>query len=461
MELTVQEICLIVNGILMCGDRETIIRHLSYDSRNMQGDDLFVPLIGARVDGHDYIDKAFENGAAATLTSRSGKVSGSRPHIYVPDTQRAMETLGKHFRDVYRGRVIGITGSVGKTTTREMTKAALSAGGSVTGSTKNLNSQIGLPAVLWHMDQEADRAVMEMGISEPGEMRRLVDMVQPHLAIVTNIGVAHMEYLGSREGICREKMQITAALGPEDCAILNGEEPLLAPYKKQLPCRVLYYGLHPNRDVYAKNIRDEECVSFTAVFRVPAGGQLEVPVYLSVPGVHNVMNALAALTAAWAEGIRPEKAAEALTRFGGFARRLERVMIGELKLIDDSYNAAPPSMKAALEVLEKTQGQRRIALLADMLELGEEEAALHREVGEFAAQRNIDLFITLGTMVRHLEEPLLQARKPVFHCDSPEKATETLIRLAEKGDVVLLKGSNSMRLDLVREALAQTDKFKE
>ena len=460
MELTVREICMIVGGILLCGDAETVIRHVSFDSRSMQGDDLFVPTIGARVDGHDYIDSAFKNGAAATLTSRRGKVTGTRPYIFVQDTQQALETLGKHYRRLFKGRVVGITGSVGKTTTRELTKAALSAGGSVTGSMKNMNSQIGLPVVLCHMDHDADFAVMEMGISDPGEMRPLVDMVQPHTVIVTNIGVAHMEHLGSREGICREKMHIADDLGPEDTAVLNGEEPLLIPYQKSLPCRVLTFGLHPDMDVYAEDIRDGEYVCFTACFKVPAGGRRMVPVRLSIPGIHNVMNALAALAAAWAEGISPDKAAAALSQYGGFSRRLERVQIGSLKLIDDSYNAAPPSMKAALAVLEKAKGGKRIALLADMLELGPEEAAMHREVGEYAASLpGIDLFITMGTLIRHLEQPLIQARRPVFHCDTTEEAVERLTRLAAPGDVVLLKGSNGMRLDLVREALKKEEKF--
>ena len=462
MELSIREICMIVGGILLCGDADTPIRHVSFDSRTMLGDDLFVPTIGARVDGHDYIDNAFANGAAASLTSRRGKVTGTRPMVFVQDTQQALETLGKYYRSRFQGRVIGITGSVGKTTTRELTKAALSAGGLVTGSMKNMNSQIGLPVVLCHMDQDADFAVMEMGISDPGEMRPLVDMVQPHTVIVTNIGVAHMEKLGSREGICREKMHIADDLGPEDTAILNGEEPLLIPYARSLPCRVLTFGLHPDMDVYAQDIRDGECASFTACFKVPAGGCQRVPVQLSIPGVHNVMNALAALAAAWAEGIRPEKAAEAVERYGGFSRRLERVRVGSLKVIDDSYNAAPPSMKAALNVLEKAQGKKRIALLADMLELGPEEAAMHREVGEYAATLpDIDLFITLGTLIRNLEDPLVRARRPVFHCETTEAAEKTLTRLAEPGDVVLLKGSNGMRLDLVLDALKKEEKFTE
>ena len=456
---TLREICEITGGRLTFGDPDTVVRHVGYDSRQMLGDDLFVPTIGARVDGHDFIDKAMAAGAIATLSSRPGRVTELGAVITVDDTQEALEALGRHYRSLYRGRVIGITGSVGKTTTRELTKAALSAGGSVTGSTKNMNSEIGMPVVLCHMDQSADRAVIEMGVDAPDDMPRHVELAHPKTAVITNIGVAHIEYLGSREGIRNEKIRITSELGPEDWAVLNGDEPLLRECEASLPCRrILYFGLSPENDLYAKDIEKGDTVSFTAVLRQPEG-EKEIPVKLSVPGVHNVMNALAALGAAVAEGVDPEKAAAAMSQFTGFTRRLEKLKIGGLNVIDDSYNASPPSMRAALEVLEKASGKRRIAVLADMLELGETEAKQHREVGEYAAERKIDLFITLGKLIRHLEEPLIKAGREVHHFDRWEEAEACVTELAENGDVVLLKGSNIMNLDKLLAKLKTEEKF--
>ncbi len=458
MRNTLREICDITSGELIWGDPGTVVRHVGYDSRQMLGDDLFVPTIGARVDGHDFIDKAFAAGAAATLSSRPGRITEAGPIIQVKDTQAALEALGRHYRSLYKGRVIGITGSVGKTTTRELTKAALSAGGSVTGSTKNMNSEIGLPVVLCHMDQAAERAVIEMGVDAPDDMPRLVELAHPKTAVITNIGVAHIEYLGSREGIRNEKIRITAELGPDDWAVLNGDEPLLKECRGKLPCRILFFGLDPENDLSAKEIREGDQVSFTAVLKEESGVR-EFPVRLSVPGVHNVMNALAALGAAAAEGIDPEAAAAAMSGFTGFSRRLEKLKIGGLNVIDDSYNASPPSMKAALTVLEKASGKRRIAVLADMLELGETEAELHQAVGEFAAERKIDVFITLGKLVRHLEEPLIRAGREVHHFDRWEDAETCAVRLAENGDVLLLKGSNIMKLDLLLDKLKKEEKF--
>ena len=461
MELKISQICDICEGELLCGGEEVLIRHLSFDSRDIPGDCLFVPTIGARVDGHDFIAGAFEKGAAATLTARGDVINSAKPHILVKDTQKALEALGRYARSQFHGPVVGITGSVGKTTTRELVKAALSAGGSVTGTMKNMNSQIGTPVVLYHMDLKADRAVMEMGISAFGEMKDLIDLVHPSLAVVTNIGVAHIEYLGSREGICEEKMHIADELGPEAWAILNGDEPLLKAYRDKLNCRVLTYGLGQDNDLVARDIEEGDGVRFTAVFHSAVCGYREIPVELMIPGVHNVMNALAALGAAWALGIDPMQAALAMGTFGGFSRRLERIAIGNLTVIDDSYNASPPSMEAALKVLEKSGGKRKIALLADMLELGEEAAALHREVGENAAALDIDLYITLGDLIRNLEEPLMKAGRRVVHCDTREEAAAAVLQEAKPGDYLLLKGSNSMGLDQVLARLKAVDKWKE
>lgn len=459
MNITVQEVCDICGGELLSGRPDTVLRHISIDSRKMQGEDLFIPIRGERTDGHNYIAGAFARGAAATLTERREVLpqapEGDRPYILVQDSTLALQRLGGTLRKAFRGPVVGITGSVGKTTTREMTMAALRSAGRVTGSLANHNSQLGVPVTLCHMDYEADFAVAEMGVSMPGEMTRLVEMVCPRIVIVTNIGVAHIEYLGSREGICREKMHITDKLGPEDFAVLNGDEPLLLPYKNSLPCRVLTYGQGKDCDLRAEAAELGETASFTAVFSAGMpGGPRSIPVTLSVPGAHNVMNALAALGCAAALGLDPEAAAAGLEAFGGFDRRLERLTLQGISLIDDSYNASPASMKAALKVLTQSSAEgRRIALLADMLELGSDSGAMHREVGEMAAKLPLDLFITLGKEIRSLEEPLLAAGKNLVHADSPEEALQLVRSLVRPGDCLLLKGSNGMHLDLVRRGL--------
>ena len=458
MEDSVKDICGITGGRLLSGSPDIMLHHLAFDSREMLGEDLFIPVIGERADGHRFIQGAFANGAAASLTSREDVVPAEddgHAYILVEDTVAALQTIGRYHREhALKMPVVGVTGSVGKTTTREMTMAALSAGGRVTGSLRNMNSQLGVPVTLCHMDETADFAVAEMGVSIPGEMDRLVRMVQPDLVLVTNIGVAHIETLGSREGICREKMKITEYLKEDGYAVLNGDEPLLREYKDQKRFRTLYYGLGPEAEVTAKEIIYGDSASFVAHFPASLlGEEKEIPVQLSVPGEHHVMDALAALSAAAVLGVDLEDAAAALTSFGGFARRWERVMIGGLQLIDDSYNANPVSMKASLASFARVKAARRIALIADMLELGPDGPAMHRETGRFAAELPIDIFITLGEAMREADAELTEAGKTVLHAETAEEAARIACEIAADGDAMLLKGSHSMGLDLVRAQL--------
>ncbi|MBQ6293582.1 MAG: UDP-N-acetylmuramoyl-tripeptide--D-alanyl-D-alanine ligase [Lachnospiraceae bacterium] len=463
MEYSVKQICEITGGKLLFGSPDTLLHHITFDSRTMLGDDLFVPVPGEKVDGHRFIGGAFACGAAASLTAKEDAVpSGDalpedRAVILVDDTFEALQTIGRVRREQeLKMPMVGITGSVGKTTTREMTMAALSAGGRVTGSIKNMNSQLGVPVTLCHMDETADFAVAEMGISLPGEMERLAAMVQPDVAVVTNIGVAHIENLGSREGICREKMKITERLPEGGAAVLNGDEPLLREFAKDKPFRTVFYGLGEGCDVTAKDIDLGESASFTAVFAPSLyGEEKEVFVQLTVPGEHHVVDALAALAAAAVLGVDAEDAAAELASFGGFARRWERIPLESLLLIDDSYNANPVSMKASLASFARVAADRRIAVLADMLELGPDGPAMHRSVGEFAAALPIDLFITYGTAIEEADAAISEAGKNVLHAKDAEDAARILGEIAAGGDAVLLKGSNSMHLDIIRKRLSE------
>ena len=458
MNYSVRQICEITGGRLLCGSPDTMLCHITFDSRTMLGDDLFVPIAGEKVDGHRFIAGAFACGAAASLTAHEDavpegdKLPEGKAVILVDDTFAALQTIGKVRRaQELKMPVFGVTGSVGKTTTREMTMTALSAGGRVTGSLKNMNSQLGVPVTLCHMDETADFAVAEMGISLPGEMERLAAMVRPDHVIVTNIGVAHIENLGSREGICREKMKIADHLLEGGAVILNGDEPLLRAWAEGKAVRTVFYGMGAGCDVWAKNVELGEQASFTAVFAPDLYGEArEVFVQLSVPGEHHVMDALAALSAAAVAGIDPGAAASALAGFGGFPRRWERMDIHGLQLIDDSYNANPVSMKASLASFSQVKANRLIAVLADMLELGPDGPAMHREVGEYAAALPIDLYITIGSVITEMDAALTAAGKTVIHTADAEEAAGIAVKLAAEGDAVLLKGSHSMGLDKVR-----------
>lgn len=447
--VTVADIVKAVGGRLLCGSPETPVRHISLDSRTMQGDDLFVPIIGAKVDAHRFIEGAFTAGAVAAFTSEDDAKEDSHPWIRVADTVRALQDLGAWYRQFLKMPVVGVTGSVGKTTTREMISAALSARFSVTGTTGNSNGQLGVPIMVCQADLSAGAAVLEMGISEPGEMPRIARVARPDVAVVTNIGVSHIENLGSREGICREKMQITGNFGRQQVAVLNGDEPLLAAYREGASFRTVFYGMGPENDYRAEQVRLEN--GWTYFTAVTPSGSLEVS--LQVPGQHNVRNALAALAAAEQLGVPAEEAAARLAQYSGFARRLQIYSQDGVTLIDDSYNASPESMQAALQVLsDQTATGRRAAVLADMKELGPDSPAFHRQVGEFAAQCPVDQFFLVGDLIRHLGKVLEEAGKPVCYCASNSEAVKELKGWKQTGDVILFKGSNSMKLgEIIQE----------
>ena len=454
MEITVREAAAVCGGRVLGPGEETVLRHITTDSRVSQGSDLFVPIIGERTDGHRFIDGAFAAGCAASLTSDPEAAPHSRPLILVRDTEKALQALGRHFRAAYKGPVVGVTGSVGKTTTREMIKLALSVGGPVTGTEKNFNSPIGLPITLCHMDSSASAAVLEMGISLPGEMDLLADLARPTAAVITNIGTSHIEFLGSREGILEEKWKITSFLRPDQTAVLCADDDLLVARLGQAPFATLGYGFSPAAAVRAENVRED---AFAQTFDVILSGpcvpqERRFACSLQVPGRHNVLNALAAVAAAASLDIDPQEAAEKLAEYGGFSRRLQLRRAGGLTVIDDSYNASVPSVKAALDVLCRAPG-RRIALLADMKELGEMSAPLHREVGRYAAALPIELFLTLGDAIRDTEAELAAAGRTVLRAQDREDAVRILREIAADGDTLLLKGSNSMKLNEIADAL--------
>lgn len=451
-QITIADIVEAVGGRLLCGNPQTQIRHISIDSRNMNGEDLFVPIIGAKVDAHRFIEGAFAAGAVATFTSEHEEGTDFRPWIRVEDTVKALQALGAWYRSRLKMPVIGITGSVGKTTTREMVTAALSAERRVTSTSGNSNGQLGVPITICQADLTAEAAVFEMGMSEPGEMPRIAAVARPDVAVVTNIGVSHIENLGSREGICREKMHITDGFGPGQTAVLNGDEPLLRGFPKKAEFQTVYYGMEAGNDYQAKDVHVEEGRTFfTAV--TPKG---EISLSLGVPGLHNVMNALAALAVADRLEVSLPAAARKLEEFSGFARRLQILQHHGMTLIDDSYNASPESMRAALQVLSTTEtGGRRAAVLADMLELGPDSPSFHYQVGEYAAQCPVEKYFLIGTEIRALGEALEKAGKAVSYFETNETAAAAVTAWIRSGDTILLKGSNGMKLGEVLKELVK------
>lgn len=462
--VTIKDIVEVTGGVLLCGDENKEIREFSIDSREGSEDSIFVPIIGERVDAHRFIEGALSlNGATFTsehlpadeekpweqITAKTGRV---KPWIYVKDTVKAMQQVGTFYRNRLSLPVVAVTGSVGKTTTREMIAAALSAGKKVFQTLGNQNSQIGVPLTLSHMSKEDEAAVLEIGMSERGQIETLTTMIRPDIAVVTVIGVSHIAQLKSQENICLEKMDIVKGVPEDGMVFLNGDDPFLVPYRGKLRQKTYFYGMSPDCDYRAEDIRNGDGhVSFTF-----CAGELCIPVVLGTMGEHNVRNALVALGVAHQMGVDLEAAAEKLREFHG--QRLKFVPCDRCTVIDDTYNASPDSMRASIHVLssmENVKG-RRIAALSDMLELGEDEKEYHYEVGKYIASQDIDELVVFGELSRELLRGAADGKPGALRLTQVEDRdamTAYLLETLQPEDVVLLKASNGMKLSEVAKAI--------
>ena len=367
--ITIKDIVKAAEGQLLCGDENKVIKEFSIDSRSGNEDSIFVPIIGERVDAHKFIDGALKiNGA--TFTSEHDKpLTGfeDKPWIKVADTVEAMQKVGTFYRNRMNLPVVAVTGSVGKTTTREMISTALASQKRVFQTIGNQNSQIGVPLTLSHLTAEDEIAVLEIGMSERGQIEKLTNMIRPNIAVVTMIGVSHIAQLKTQENICLEKMDIVKGLPEDGIVFLNGDDKFLAPYRGKLSHRTFFYGLNKECDYRAEEVRVRDGQTLFHFYYKDGEAEKNMEVVLGTMGEHNVRNALVALGVAHQMGLDMEVAAKALSTFHG--QRQQMHTLKSCTLIDDTYNASPDSMKASISVLSSMEGVkgRRIAALADML----------------------------------------------------------------------------------------------
>lgn len=446
----VKDIVSVTGGILLCGDENYEITNFSIDSRTTKEGDLFIPIVGEKVDSHRFIENALQNGGA-TLTQRHREKEGTNPWIYVEDTMQALQKIAKWYREKMTFPVVAVTGSVGKTTTREMVTRALEAGFHVFHTEGNYNSQIGVPLTIARMTGEEDVAVLEAGMSEFGEMARLEPMIAPNYVVFTNIGVAHIENLGSRENICKEKMELAKNLSEDGVVFLNGDDPILMSHRDDFSCKVVTYGTNETCDYYAKDIRNEQGqMKFTCVRR---GEEFEI--VLDVLGNHNVLNSLAAFGVAEELGLTMEQVKHQFEQFEGTRQKIYQC--AEYTVIDDTYNASPDSMLASLDVLSQMACDgKKIAVLGDMLELGEKSEEYHRALGKAKWVQMVQEVYTFGKESKCILEEVKKNNSFILgeHFEDREQLIEYLKLKLEKGDCILLKGSNGMRLsEVVKELL--------
>ena len=419
------------------------------DTRKLEPGQLFVALQGVR-DGHDFIPAALEKGAAAVLCTHC---DGDYPAIVVPDTRIALGHIAKAERERIGMKVVGITGSVGKSTTKEMVSAVLGSTYRVSKTPVNHNNDIGMPMAILAMPEDTQVGVLEMGMNHFREIAYLSQIGQPDIAVIVNIGTMHIEHLGSMEGILQAKLEILEGMKPEGKLILNGDDSLLWNLHKQPQNEIVYFGQRNTECpvVGLDAVQNEGLLSFQAC----AGGR-KFNVELPLEGAHYVPDALAAIAVGLEMGVEPQKICQSLARFETMAGRQEIRREKEMTFICDYYNAGPESMAAALEVLGNKSG-RRIAVLGDMLELGVCTQAEHYKVGRIAAQK-ADLVFAYGPNSIRVLNGCITGGMPETKARAftdRERLVSILQQMVQPGDTILLKGSRGMRMELILEQLLQ------
>ncbi len=454
---TLLEVAEIMGARLHVADpaqRDRRITGVCSDTRRIREGNLFVAISGERYDGHDFVAEAMRSGACASLVqddwhdARADRESPLGARIVVPEVIPALQTFAGWHRSRFDLPVIAVTGSNGKTTTKNMISAVLSAHYQVFKTQGNLNSQLGVSEALFTLRKDHGAAVLELGMNRAGELNRLARMTRPSVGVITNVGPAHIEFFTSIEGIARAKGEILDRLPADGHAVLNADDPLVMKQAGRSPAPVLTFGRCARASIRLVRSRTELSGStFTlsdgAVFRT------------NLMGEHQVMNAVAAVAVGRLFGIDDKRIAEALAHTGPTPMRMECRRMGAVSLINDTYNANPSSMKAALDALA-TIGGRKLVVLGDMLELGELAVAAHRETGRHAA-RVAETIITVGKLARHMADGALEEGMPasgVVTCASNDEAAAAVLAKIGDGAVILVKGSRGMGMEAVVEAIA-------
>lgn len=421
----------------------------SNDSRNLTTGQLFLALNGQR-DGHDFIPMALEKGASAVLCTRC---DGDYPAIVVPDARKALGDIAREERRRLGAKVVGITGSVGKSTTKEMVAEVLSRKYKVGKTPVNHNNDIGMPMAILAMEPDVEVAVLEMGMNHLGEISYLTSIAQPDIAVITNIGTMHIEHLGSREGILRAKLEILEGLRPEGHVVLNGDEPLLWNQRDCAGKEPVYFGME-NAGCAVRGSGFSQAQGHLEFEVSAAGADFEIAMPLE--GVHFAVDALAAIAVGRLLQVPVTEIRQALAGFQAMEGRQEIIKTEKYTLIKDCYNAGPESMAASLAVLGSHSG-RRVAVLGDMLELGTCAQAEHYRVGRIAAA-NCDLILALGKNGgRVVSGAITGGMRPdkAMACGTMEELIELLCSRAKPGDTILFKGSRGMRMERALEGFLQ------
>lgn len=444
--MTIEDVLKATGGTLLSGDINKSFTDVISDSRKVTAGVLFVPLVGEKFDGHEFIKAAFDLGAAAVITQKDTELLIDKTIVKVDDTLKAFGDIAKYYKQKYNVPTVSVTGSVGKTTTKDMLASVLSQKYNTLKTMGNFNNNIGLPITIFGLEKEHEAAVLEMGMNHFGEIERLADIGRPDVAVITNIGQSHIENLGSREGIFKAKMEMTKQFTKDNTLIVNGDDDYLSKTKGMGEYKVVYYGItNPENDVYAKDIENNGLngIKFTAV----VDGE-EYLIEVNVPGKHNVYNALAAICVGREFDVSMDKIVEGIRSFELTKMRLAVEEYNGITIINDCYNASPDSIKAALGVLADTDEKRKVAILGDVLEMGDFAKDAHYNLGKVVKESGVDLLITAGENMKYLAQGAKD--NGVENIVSFDKTLEVCNYVKDEiksGDAVLIKASRGMHFE--------------
>ena len=426
---------------------------MAIDSRKIKPGQLFVPIIGAVHDAHKFLPQVYAAGCRTFLVSdpRAAEPFSDCNVVLVEDTTKGMQLLAKYYLEKLNLKKVTVTGSVGKTSTRDMVYSILSEKYKTGTTVGNLNSDWGVPLTIFSFDDSMEAAVLEIGMDCFGEIHRLVDIIRPEVGLITNVGISHVENLGSREGILQAKMETVDFFGTNNTLVINQSNDMLSTVESDV-YHIIRVGLEPEDDYYVHDIEDHGDKGVD--YRLTVEGRT-YPVHLDIPGAHNALNSAMALAGCRIHGVEIEEGIPGLRNVALTGSRLTIREKNGIKIIDDAYNAAPDSVKSAINTLMSMEGKRKIALLGGMNELGSASAKYHQEVGAYAAEKEIDLLITVGEKafdyVIGAREGL--GRERILHFAEKEDLYAKADKIFDAGDVVLVKASRGMEFEQIIEKL--------
>lgn len=459
--LSLENIAAACGGRLFCYERETaemVVSDIVTDNRKVTKDALFVAIKGNRVDGHDFIPSAYEAGACCVISEKI--IATEKPFIVVDKSLSAIRKIAAFYREQLDIKVVGITGSVGKTSTKEMIYSVLAEKYNVLKTEGNFNNELGLPLTVFRIRDEHEIAVLEMGISDFGEMTRLSEIAKPDVAVITNIGLCHLENLKSRDGILKAKTEMFLNLSENGTIILNGDDDKLITVQDYNGIEPVFYHVHDadsgkcsnDSKIYADNIMSDGIKGVRCTLHY---NDSSFDVKINIPGKHMVYNAMAAMCAGKTFGLSDAEIKRGIEKLRPVNGRNNIIERNGITIIDDCYNANPVSMKAGIDVLSYAEN-RKVAVLGDMGELGTNEQMLHVEIGRYLADSDIDVIVLCGRLMNHAYTYLLENsnNKKLYYFDKIEDLISELERIIRQKDTILVKASHSMEFNKIIEKLA-------